>query len=389
MISWRGLLASGVMLLALTSCQSEKSVNQIAKETKNSIVLITYGDKKGHGSGFFIEAKGTCAVLTAAHVLAPSKKIKLTSPDQKLFSAARVQTLPNLDLAVITFQPNEGQDCPYNPLQLGDSNQVEIGDRIVMVGYPTREGAERLVLQFPNGEITQVEEPPLPEGYAISYDVTTVGGMSGAPVLDETGKVIAIHGMTDAEIVGLARIQQSSLSEEQKNKVEEINERAQSVVRINHFKWGIPIQIYLDNQLYIATNSSFLNTWEQSVYYQVNQYRQSRQLNSLRLDSRISKQARIHSENMAAGRVPFSKEGVEEIVKITAAEIPSNKVAVHIAVVRGYTNPATKAVQGWIDNASIHKDIIGQFDLIGVGVVKNDAGQIYFTVIAVKRHRIF
>ncbi len=47
--------------------------------------------------------------------------------------------------------------------------------------------------------------------------------MSGSPVLDVKGRVVAIHGMTD---------------------VAEIQERIQNQARINHFKWGIPIHAY-------------------------------------------------------------------------------------------------------------------------------------------------
>ncbi|ACK70435.1 TPR repeat-containing protein [Gloeothece citriformis PCC 7424] len=244
---------SALIFVGLAGCQSDIFSNRIDQQSQNSIVLITYGDQGGHGTGFFIEVEGICAVLTAAHVVVSSKNINLTTYEKKLISTTDVHFLPNLDLAVITFNPEEEQDCPYKPLKFGNSKRVKIFDQVSVIGYPTREGEEQLVLQFLDGKISQIENPPLPEGYAISYHVGTVGGMSGAPVLDQRGRVIAIHGKTDFELVELARNQQSSLSVEQQKTVDEIAERERTV-RINHFKWGIPVQTYLDNQSFIVTS---------------------------------------------------------------------------------------------------------------------------------------
>ncbi|MGK7940886.1 MAG: tetratricopeptide repeat-containing serine protease family protein [Crocosphaera sp.] len=257
MILSRSFLTSGLMLLILTGCQSKsfndifnitkpKSFNDIVKETKKSVALISYGDKKGHGTGFFVQVEGQCAVLTAAHVVRSSQQINIRPHiDKKLFHAANIEEISGKDLAVITFSVDGEENCPYTALKLNKSRQIDIFDTVVMVGYPTREGEAILVLQSSKGEISSIEDPPLPQGYAISYDMTTVGGMSGAPVINKWGEVVAVHGKTDVEIVSLGRSQQSSLSAEQNSKVEEI---AQRLGRINHFKWGIPIETYVTHQ---------------------------------------------------------------------------------------------------------------------------------------------
>ncbi|MDJ0581445.1 tetratricopeptide repeat-containing serine protease family protein [Crocosphaera sp.] len=257
MISWRSFLTSGLMLLILTGCQTisfNKSFNDIVEETKRSVVLISSGDKnkKGHGTGFFVKGDGRCAVLTADHVVRSSKQINITPYlDKRLFSTTSFKKIQNKDLALITFLVDGEENCPYTALKLNNFSQIEIFDTVAMVGYPTREGQATLVLQSSKGEITSIEDPPLPEGYAISYDMTTVGGMSGAPVINQWGEVIAVHGKTDVEIVSLGRNQQSSLSSEQKTKIDEISRRLQ---RINHFKWGIPIESYLAHQSSIITS---------------------------------------------------------------------------------------------------------------------------------------
>ena len=46
---------------------------------------------------------------------------------------------------------------------------------------------------------------------------------------------------------------------------------------------------------------------ERSVFDQINRYRASKGLPKLSLNAKISQQARIHSQNMAKGKVPWGK----------------------------------------------------------------------------------
>ena len=133
------------------------------------------------------------------------------------------------------------------------------------------------------------------------------------------------------------------------------------------------------------SSSSSISALEQSIYQQINQYRQSQNLPPLQLDPRISQQARQHSQAMAAGKVPFSHNGFEQRAKALGEEIPYQSVAENIAFNQGYANPATEAVQGWLNSSGHLKNIVGQFDLTGVGVAKNAAGEYYFTQIFIKR----
>ncbi|MGK7875721.1 MAG: CAP domain-containing protein [Xenococcaceae cyanobacterium] len=129
------------------------------------------------------------------------------------------------------------------------------------------------------------------------------------------------------------------------------------------------------------SNSGSLTTLEQSIHQQVNQYRQSLNLPALRLEPRISQQARIHSERMAKGTVPFSHAGFEQRVQAIGREISYRSAAENVAVNQGYGDPATQAVQGWIRSSGHRQNMEGQFDLTGIGVAKNAAGEYYFTQI--------
>jgi serine protease Do len=230
--------------LSLTSC-GQPNPSEIAETVKKSIVLISYQEGSGHGTGFIVEGKtGVCTVLTARHVV-EGHRLNLQTNDQKLWKTNSIQASPNLDLAVVTF-PSAAKNCPYPSLELGDSDTVKQTDQIYISGFPDRVGSGKLVQQFVRGSVSGLDV--LDQGYGISYEASTFGGMSGGPVLDVRGKVVAIHGKTDAQIVADLQSQQGSLSEQQKATLQQAAARVQGGVQINTFKWGIPIKTYLANQ---------------------------------------------------------------------------------------------------------------------------------------------
>ena len=231
--------------LSLTSCSQPKSSQEIAETVKKSLVLISYQNESGHGTGFIVPGKtGVCTVLTARHVVG-WRLLNLQTNDQKLHKTDSIQASPNLDLAVVTFKP-AGENCPYPSLNLGDSDSVKQTDQIYISGFPDRVGSRKLVQQFVRGSVSGLDV--LDQGYGISYDASTFGGMSGGPVLDTSGKVVAVHGKTDAQIVADLQSQQTSLSPQQQAALQQAAARVAGGVQVNTFRWGIPIKTYLANQ---------------------------------------------------------------------------------------------------------------------------------------------
>ncbi|MDJ0620257.1 MAG: tetratricopeptide repeat-containing serine protease family protein [Calothrix sp. MO_192.B10] len=255
MSSRHWLIAYGCIALSISSCNinSLKSPGEIAQQAKESVVLIYYQDKGGHGTGFVIPGnKETCNVLTVRHVVPPSEKLKLQTPDQKTWKTTDIKRFPQQDLALVTFKPDGGK-CPYKALNLGDSDKVRLGDGVYIIGFPSSRRQ-----QFVIGNVSSTDSQT--DGYGISYSATTAGGMSGGPVMDTAGKVVAVHGRTDVELTRLAELKGEPPPPQQQSTK---SSQPQIGDAVGTFKWGIPINAYRNNVAKVPTESEravdFLN----------------------------------------------------------------------------------------------------------------------------------
>ena len=116
----------------------------------------------------------------------------------------------------------------------------------------------------------------------------------------------------------------------------------------------------------------------------VNQYRRDRDLPPLSFNIHISQQAAIHSQNMAQQVVKFSHQGFKHRVEALESQIVYLRAAENVAYNQGYQDPVQQAIASWLDSENHHKHIIGDFNLTGIGVAKNERGEYYFTQIFIK-----
>ncbi|BAZ70113.1 MAG: CAP domain-containing protein [Pelatocladus maniniholoensis HA4357-MV3] len=116
---------------------------------------------------------------------------------------------------------------------------------------------------------------------------------------------------------------------------------------------------------------------EESVFQQINDYRTSQGLPALTRNVAIDEQARTHSRNMANGTVAFGHSGFEQ--RIQSIGIPYSAAAENIAYNQGYSDPATQALQSWLNSPGHLAHIKGNYNLTGIGVGSNSQGKIYFT----------
>lgn len=120
---------------------------------------------------------------------------------------------------------------------------------------------------------------------------------------------------------------------------------------------------------------------EQSVFEQINQYRQSKNLPPLTRNAAIDQQARNHSQNMASGQVPFSHQGFEQRVQATGLAYKDAKENVAYNQDR---DPATRAVQSWLQSSGHLNNIKSNTNLTGIGVAVNGQGVVYLTQIFIR-----
>jgi hypothetical protein len=85
-----------------------------------------------------------------------------------------------------------GENCPYPTLNFGNSNELKVGHKIYVSGFPVLQN-EDLAPEFLEGSVSRINVV-LTEGYGINYTAQVSVGISGAPVLDASGKVVAVHG---------------------------------------------------------------------------------------------------------------------------------------------------------------------------------------------------
>jgi uncharacterized protein YkwD len=127
-----------------------------------------------------------------------------------------------------------------------------------------------------------------------------------------------------------------------------------------------------------------MNPLELSIHDRVNQYRQAQNLPPLTFDPTISAQARAHSVRMAnASRL--SHDGFKERVDAVAKTIAYRGAAENVAYNMGHTYPDDTAVKGWIKSPGHQINMVGAYDLTGIGVAQNAKGEYYFTQIFISK----
>jgi len=140
------------------------------------------------GSGFVIDKDGH--ILTNYHVVQGARSVRVSFSNHDNVKAQIVGTDPATDVAVLKV--NERASA-LNPLPLGNSDTVEVGDPVVAIGNPF--GLDRSVTagivsalqrQLSNTVGTSIY-------HVIQTDAAINHGNSGGPLLNDRGQVIGIN----------------------------------------------------------------------------------------------------------------------------------------------------------------------------------------------------
>lgn len=143
---------------------------------------------KGLGSGFIFDEEGY--ILTNYHVIENAKQITVTLLNGSKYEAEIIGGDSNLDLAIIKISSDE----KLPTLELGDSNQVKIGEWAIAIGSPL--GLQNTVtVGVVSATNRSIQKPDGNGNYAglIQTDATINPGNSGGPLLNIHGEVIGIN----------------------------------------------------------------------------------------------------------------------------------------------------------------------------------------------------
>ena len=206
---------SGMTVSALVIFQAlpvvAKSATEIAAIAIATTVKIDNTLGVPGGSGVIVAKKGNIyTVLTANHVV---KNVNISylvkTKDNQQYSVTNVKNFQSngLDLAYVTFESTQ----EYSLATIGNSEYATPGASIYVSGYPlSAEVGEERYHEFTTGTITSIRESAT-EGYTMRYQALTRRGMSGGPVFNTSGQLIAIHGQGD--VIGSVKNESSSIPE--------------------------------------------------------------------------------------------------------------------------------------------------------------------------------
>jgi S1-C subfamily serine protease len=178
--------ASGVAFIRSTIVQKTQSVFGLPQQQSSEAT----------GSGFLIDNDGH--ILTNAHVVEGAKTVTVQLGNGSEQNAQVVGTDPSSDVALLKVDNTEGA----NPLPLGDSSKVEVGDPVVAIGNPF--ALDRTVT---SGIVSALQRQiQAPNGFSISDVIQTDAainpGNSGGPLINGDGEVIGINSQIESQSGG-------------------------------------------------------------------------------------------------------------------------------------------------------------------------------------------
>lgn len=132
-------------------------------------------------------------------------------------------------------------------------------------------------------------------------------------------------------------------------------------------------------------NGSTFSTIEQQAFKQINDYRLSKGLLALAWNNDIATIARVHSQQMATGQVPFGHQGFEDRVKNIQAVVNIGGAAENVAA-SDEKDLVNAVVNGWIQSQGHRENIENAtYNISGMGVVVDGTGMYYFTQLFAKK----
>jgi len=142
--------------------------------------------QRGLGTGFVINKDGY--ILTNNHVVEKADKIKVKLENKKEFNAKIIGRDPETDLALIKIDGAKN----LIPLDLGDSDKLEVGDWVVAIGNPFGLG-NTVTAGIVSAKYRDINASAFDN--FIQTDASINPGNSGGPLMNIKGEVIGINSI--------------------------------------------------------------------------------------------------------------------------------------------------------------------------------------------------
>ena len=187
---------------------SGSTVAEIYKRVSDAVVEITtsssavspFGEEglqQAQGSGFVYDDQGH--VITNHHVVAGAETVSVKFSDGSTYDGTVVGSDASTDLAVIEV---DAPDSVLEPLELADSDELEVGDGAIAIGSPF--GLEQTVtagiVSALHRQITAPNDFAIDD--VIQTDAAINHGNSGGPLLDFEGRVIGVNSQIESDSGG-------------------------------------------------------------------------------------------------------------------------------------------------------------------------------------------
>jgi len=162
------------------------ALSELTREIARSVVLVR-GSMGSSGSGVIWDRPSPGLVITNHHVV-PGPVAELTVAGGRRLKARVVRRAPALDLAALEVEGDPGQGA-----QVGDSDELHVGDLVVAVGNPMGErNAPSL------GIVASAADDVL------RLSITLRPGNSGGALVNARGQVVGIPHMVTGNGLALA-----------------------------------------------------------------------------------------------------------------------------------------------------------------------------------------
>ena len=160
---------------------SKKSIESVVT-ISSSINLLNTREKNGIGSGVIFSEDGY--IVTNLHILS-GNQVNVRLNNGKNYQATIIGIDKNTDIAVLKIASND----KLNPIDIADSQNLRIGDRVLAIGNPYGIG-----ISVSNGIISATgRDYGNPYLQLIQTDAAINPGNSGGALINENGNLIGIN----------------------------------------------------------------------------------------------------------------------------------------------------------------------------------------------------